>query len=175
MLTQKYRPKRFADVVGQQEAIKVLQSVVQSPEVAPRSYILYGVRGSGKTTCAKCFSRALVCQSSGNDACLICSNCKAYSDFSEASQQYDSTQVGNVAFMRQLKEHLYYSAVSPTIKYRVIVFDECLDYDTRVLLDDGKSYKIGDVVLERKRGNVLSYNFNEGRYEFRPIIGWFLN
>ena len=65
----------------------------------------------------------LACQNlQQGDACLSCESCRGFSEFTPAYQEYDSTQVGNVSYVRQLKEHLYYSKADSD--YRVIVFDE---------------------------------------------------
>lgn len=69
MLTIDYRPKRFADVVGQAEPVSVMKAVSVQPESAPRVFLFQGGRGLGKTTLARVFSRVLLCQSpKGGDA-----------------------------------------------------------------------------------------------------------
>ena len=127
MLTQNYRPKRFTNpdgLVGQAEAKSVLQAVVQNPHTAPRVYLLQGPRGLGKTSAARAFARALNCKHPDyGGACLTCENCKAFSDMSSAYQEYDATQVGNVAFIREMNDRLKYIS-SPDKEFRVVVLDE---------------------------------------------------
>lgn len=110
-------------MVGQREPVSVMRAVAANPDTAPRCYIFQGQRGLGKTSLCRVFARALACKSPiDSDACLACEACIGFADFTPAYQEYDSTQVGNVAFMRTLKEHLYYTKAETGM--RVIVFDE---------------------------------------------------
>lgn len=122
MLTIDYRPKRFADIVGQSEPVSVMKAVSAQPETAPRVYLLQGGRGLGKTTLARVFSRVLLCESPrAGDSCLTCGPCLSFSDIGIHYQEYDATQVGNVKFMRDLGDNLRYTAVDG---WRVVVLDE---------------------------------------------------
>lgn len=123
MLTQFYRPTRFKDVIGQAEAVAVMKAVASRPETAPRAFIFQGERGLGKTSMSRVFARALLCTNKQyGDACLACESCIGFSDMGTSYQEYDSTQVGNVQFMRNLKDRLYY--VENAESYTVVVFDE---------------------------------------------------
>lgn len=123
MFTQTHRPRRFSEVIGQKETVAVMRAVVNDPETSPRVYVFQGGMGRGKTSIARVFARALHCENPQHgDACLACESCKSFSDFTPNYQEYDSTQVGNVSFFRQLKDHLNYATTSDG--FRVIVFDE---------------------------------------------------
>lgn len=123
MLTLKYRPQRFSEVLGFPENVRILKGMVKNPARAMRSVILAGEYGNGKTTLARIFGRAVNCQGKTGDACGACANCRAVAD--DASRLYlelDSTQAGNVESMRNLREILPYSLEEG---FRVVVFDEC--------------------------------------------------
>ena len=124
MLTQSHRPLRFKDIIGQSSPVAVMESVVLSPGQSPRTFIFQGERGLGKTSLSRVFARALLCERKQmGDACLACESCLTFSDYGSGYQEYDSTQVGNVQFIRGLKERLYH--VESAHLYSVVVFDEC--------------------------------------------------
>jgi len=122
VLTIDYRPRRFSEIVGQREPISVMRAVADQPDTAPRVYLFQGGRGLGKTTLSRVFSRVLLCANpAGGDACLVCEACVGFTDIGTHYQEYDATQVGNVKFMRDLSDHLRFTAVEG---FRVVVLDE---------------------------------------------------
>ena len=75
-LYRKWRPKSFADVVGQEHITEVLSGEVLSGNVS-HAYLFCGSRGTGKTTCAKIFARAINCENTVNgDPCGECEACR---------------------------------------------------------------------------------------------------
>ncbi|MCA1986763.1 MAG: DNA polymerase III subunit gamma/tau, partial [Desulfovibrio sp.] len=60
-LTARYRPQRFADVVGQEMVTAILSRASLEGRIAP-AYLFSGTRGVGKTTCARIFAKAMNCQ-----------------------------------------------------------------------------------------------------------------
>jgi DNA polymerase-3 subunit gamma/tau len=76
-LYRKYRPKLFADVVGQKYIITTLKNAIKQNKLS-HAYIFAGPRGIGKTTIAKVFAKALNClQPIDGDACDVCIHCAA--------------------------------------------------------------------------------------------------
>ena len=72
-LYRKYRPKKFADVIGQDVVIKILTNSMINEKIG-HAYIFSGPRGTGKTSVAKIFSKAVNCLSPSNgDVCNKCS------------------------------------------------------------------------------------------------------
>jgi DNA polymerase III subunit gamma/tau len=122
MLAQTYRPIRFKDIVGQREAVTVLQAVAKSPSVTPRVYILYGERGLGKTSLARIFARSLGCEQFYGEPCLSCESCISFSELGANYTEIDATLVGNADYMRQFRESLMYMVQD---EYRVVTLDEC--------------------------------------------------
>ena len=79
-LYRKWRPRRFEDVVGQQAIVAALQNQVAAGRVG-HAYLFTGTRGTGKTSCAKIFAKAINCPESQNgDPCGKCAVCAGIDD-----------------------------------------------------------------------------------------------
>ena len=75
-LYRKWRPQRFADVVGQTAIVTALQNQISAGRIG-HAYLFTGTRGTGKTTCAKIFAKAVNClDTSSPDPCGECEICK---------------------------------------------------------------------------------------------------
>ena len=124
MITQQFRPQIFSQVVGHELVTKTLKCIVNNPKLAPKSIILQGEFGTGKTTCARILARALNCKhrTPDGDACGQCEVCTGDIDKSIYYDEYDSAMVGNVEAIRNLRDTFYFNSDSG---YKVIVIDEC--------------------------------------------------
>lgn len=119
-----YRPKNFSEVVGQDIVVAALKRIAAAPGITVRSIFLHGGWGSGKTTSARIFAKALNCRNFAKlgDVCNECPECKEV--VSKTSQLYwelDATSVGNVDSIRALSDRL---AIAPQGR-RLVVLDEC--------------------------------------------------
>lgn len=123
MITQEYRPRTFREVSGQNLPKTVLRAISKSPTTSPRTIILEGEYGTGKTTCARIFARALNCKhkNKDGDACGQCEDCKANITTSIFYEEYDSSVIGNITDIKELKETFYFNE---SLGYKVIVLDE---------------------------------------------------
>ena len=75
-LYRKYRPKLFKDVISQNHITTTLQNEIKLKKIA-HAYLFAGPKGTGKTTCAKIFSKAINCTNSKDgEACCKCQTCK---------------------------------------------------------------------------------------------------
>lgn len=121
----RYRPTRFADVLGQEGTVKVLQSRLRRGTALDTSYIFSGGHGQGKTTLARILGRALLCQALTDEwePCNECDNCQAIlTETSMAFSEMDAASRGTIDNIRQIVDDL--SFVLPGAIKRVYVFDE---------------------------------------------------
>ena len=123
MLTLEQRPHTFADMAGQDLVKKSLLHICKDPENAPKTLLLCGPYGSGKTTAARIFARALNCQNPlpNGDACGVCAQCKSDIQDSMFYSEYDAAIVGNVEAVKELRNTFYFGYSKG---YKVIVLDE---------------------------------------------------
>lgn len=122
-LALKYRPQTFGDLIGQAANSLVLRNIVLKQNVSP-SYIFSGSRGTGKTSAARVFARALNCSDpkEGNP-CGECDRCTmVLSGRSFDVIELDAASHGNVDDIRDLKTKSSYSMND--MEYRVFIFDE---------------------------------------------------
>jgi DNA polymerase-3 subunit gamma/tau len=122
LLATDYRPQKFADLVGQDQARIVMTALVKGGNVPP-SLIFDGTRGTGKTSSARIFASALNCENPVNgDCCTVCESCASIrTGESLAVHEIDAASNGGVDDIRALKELAQFSTGS---KYRVIMLDE---------------------------------------------------
>lgn len=123
MITQEFRPRTFREVTGQKLPKTVLKAICKSLETSPKTIILEGAFGTGKTTCARIFARALNCKHKmkDGDACGKCEECLADISNSIYYEEYDSSVIGNITDIKELKETFYFNE---SLGYKVIVLDE---------------------------------------------------
>lgn len=118
-----YRPKTFEEVVGQELPKILLKKIANSKEIAARAVFLKGQYGSGKTTLARIFGRAMNCTNFKKlgDVCNECDNCiDAFTPNTQSYIELDASTVGNIESIRNLEVKL---SVIPKFK-RAVVIDE---------------------------------------------------
>ena len=122
-LYRKYRPKTFSQVVGQKYIVEALKNQVASGKIG-HAFLFTGTRGTGKTSCAKIFAKAVNCQNPHNgEPCLECDICKGI----ENESIYDVTEMdaasnNSVEDIRDVLDEVMYLPVMA--KYRVYIIDE---------------------------------------------------
>ena len=122
-LYRKYRPKTFDKLIGQDHIVKTLVNQIEEDKVG-HAYLFTGTRGTGKTSTAKMFARALNCQMPINGcACGKCATCVALEDPSNLDiLEMDAASNNGVEEIRSLREKISYP---PTVgKYKVYIIDE---------------------------------------------------
>ena len=122
-LYRRYRPARFEDFVGQEAVIKTLRSQIMSGRIA-HAYLFCGTRGTGKTSTAKVFARAVNCEHPENgDPCGVCPTCKALAEENSLDVlEIDAASNNGVDEIRDLREKVKYPP--QTGRYRVYIIDE---------------------------------------------------
>jgi len=122
-LYRRYRPARFDDFVGQEAVIKTLRSQVMSGRIA-HAYLFCGTRGTGKTSTAKVFARAVNCETPDRgEPCGQCAVCRALSAESSLDiLEIDAASNNGVDEIRDLREKVKYPPQSG--RYRVYIIDE---------------------------------------------------
>lgn len=121
MLYNKYRPTTFDDVCGQEAAV-VLKNQVLSNKWG-HAYLFTGVRGTGKTTCAKILARVVNCSNPVNGSpCGICESCRtSMVDINPDIMEIDGASNNGVDNVRDLIKNVSYSALN---KNKVYIIDE---------------------------------------------------
>ena len=119
---RKYRPKTFEDLIGQEHITKILQNQIQTNTIS-HAYLFSGTRGTGKTSCAKIFARAINCLDPDNKPCNKCENCLESLDESSIDIiEIDAASNNGVDNIRDLKDRAFYQPTS--LKYKVYIIDE---------------------------------------------------
>jgi DNA polymerase-3 subunit gamma/tau len=121
-LSLKFRPRTWADVVGQEHAIEVLTNSLETGRIF-HSYIFDGVAGCGKTSAARIFAMALNCEKlEDNSPCLVCTSCtEALALRNTDILEIDGPSNAGVADVRELRTKVTFS---PAHERRVIIIDE---------------------------------------------------
>ncbi|GAA0866603.1 DNA polymerase III subunit gamma/tau [Paraclostridium tenue] len=122
-LYRAYRPQTFKDVVGQEHIIKTLKNQIQNNNVG-HAYLFCGTRGTGKTSTAKIFARAVNCEDSVNEEpCNECEVCKdILNDNNMDVIEIDAASNNSVDDIREIRENVKYTPAK--CKYKVYIIDE---------------------------------------------------
>ena len=122
-LYRSYRPQNFEDVVGQEHIIRTLKNQIENNNVG-HAYLFSGTRGTGKTSTAKIFARAVNCENSVNqEPCNECEVCRdILNDNVMDVVEIDAASNNSVDDIRELRESVKYSPAKA--KYKVYIIDE---------------------------------------------------
>lgn len=122
-LYRKYRPVTFDGLIGQEHVVKTLSNQIMNDKLG-HAYLFTGTRGTGKTSCAKIFAKAINCTANVNGSpCGKCPTCLALQDPSNIDViEIDAASNNGVNEIRDLREKVQYPPVS--CKYKVYIIDE---------------------------------------------------
>ena len=121
-LYRTYRPLSFSEVAGQKHIVKTLENALKTNKIA-HAYLFCGPRGTGKTTMAKLFAKALNCEEGVGHQCNVCGNCLGINDGSHPDViEIDAASNNGVEDVRDLIEKVKYSPIKG--KYKVYIIDE---------------------------------------------------
>ncbi len=121
-LYRTYRPQTFEEVAGQKHIIRTLRNALANNKIA-HAYLFCGPRGTGKTTMAKLFAKALNCEQGIGHQCNECSNCKEIIEGSHPDViEIDAASNNGVEQVRDLIDKVNYLPLKG--KYKVYIIDE---------------------------------------------------
>ena len=122
-LYRKYRPQKFSDMVGQEHITKILKNQISTGKIS-HAYIFSGTRGTGKTTAAKIFARAINCLNpKDGEPCNECEACKSILTGNTTDViEMDAASNNSVENIRSIRQEVAYSTTG--LKYKVYIIDE---------------------------------------------------
>ncbi len=122
-LYTKYRPKTFDQVVGQNVAKEILINSIEK-NMINHAYLFYGIRGTGKTTLARIFAKAINCTNTqNNNPCNECEVCQSINNESAFDViEIDAASNNGVDEIRSIKENTSY--LTTLTNYKVYIIDE---------------------------------------------------
>ena len=125
VLARKYRPQKFADLIGQESLVNILSNAIVNNRIA-HAYVLTGVRGVGKTTTARLIAMSLNCQQRESKSFEPCGNCELCVSIRQDRNldviEIDAASKTGVDDIRGIIDNVKYKPVNSTFK--IFIIDE---------------------------------------------------
>ena len=124
VLSLKYRPKTFSDLIGQDVMVETIINSIKINKL-PNAYLFTGIRGVGKTTTARIIAKALNCKNGVENLCdnEMCENCNSIANSNHIDcMEFDAASKTGVDDIRDLIEFSKYGP--STAKYKIFIIDE---------------------------------------------------
>jgi DNA polymerase-3 subunit gamma/tau len=127
VLARKYRPQKFADVIGQDHVVRTLKNALEQQRIA-HGYIFSGHRGIGKTTIARILAMALNCKSSDRpvaEPCGVCDSCREIRDGSVGAMDVIEIDAATNRGIEEVRGLIATASAEPARdRYRIFILDE---------------------------------------------------
>ena len=173
VLYRTYRPSCFKEVVGQDYIVKTLKNAIETNKIA-HAYLFAGPRGTGKTSVAKLFGKAINCDHFKDEACDNCPNCKAIPEEALMSAFVESYNIMTRdhkdvmdEFLARVESTLSDSDVSKRIEKEKDKLKD-ISYKLNNLLDMHLEGKIDFETFEKKR-DTLQNQLSEKKIEIAAL------
>ena len=173
-LYRRFRPSGFDSLVGQDHVVRTLVNQIKTDKVG-HAYLFCGARGTGKTSAAKIFARAINCLSPVNGSpCGKCEVCKALADGANLDiVEMDAASNNKVENVREIRDKIQYPPVSG--RYKVYIIDEVHMLTTSAFnallktLEEPPSYLIFILATTEVHKIPLTILSRCQRYDFKRI------
>lgn len=173
-LYRKYRPTDFSSVKGQEHIVMTLMNQIQGDRIG-HAYLFCGTRGTGKTTVAKIFARAVNCENPGPEGpCGECAMCRAIEQQASMNVvEIDAASNNRVDDIRQVIDEVQYSPAEG--RYKVYIIDEVHMLSVSAFnallktLEEPPSYLIFILATTEAHKIPLTILSRCQRYDFRRI------
>lgn len=116
-----YRPQKFSEVLGQEAIVKTLKNAIELKRIG-NAYLFCGMRGTGKTTLARLFAKAINCENLvEGEPCNVCQSCKEITSGSSLDViEIDGASNRGIEDIRQINDNVGYASWSGRCKITII-------------------------------------------------------